>query len=146
MHAQSQILNTISIVNYLYKYMSVHVTHFTSHLDTIRKTYMSILQRIVQNGQFEVGANKYTRGHWGVEESANNIYQPLCSSRIWHKVNFYAKFNRFEFRVTPCNANQFSNPIHNSISLCFTNRIMRLTHITIEKWYLIIKSLKTIQS
>ena len=27
------------------------------------------------------------------------IYQPLCSGRIWHKVNFWAEFNRFEFRV-----------------------------------------------
>ena len=26
-----------------------------------------------------------------------DIYQPLRSSRIWHKVNFYAEFNRFEF-------------------------------------------------
>ena len=25
--------------------------------------------------------------------------QPLRSGRIWHKVNFYAEFNRFEFRV-----------------------------------------------
>ena len=24
--------------------------------------------------------------------------QPLRSSRIWHKVNFKAEFNRFEFR------------------------------------------------
>ena len=28
-----------------------------------------------------------------------HIYQPLRSSRIWHKVNFKAEFNRFEFRV-----------------------------------------------
>ena len=28
-----------------------------------------------------------------------HIYQPLRSGRIWHKVNFYAEFNRFEFRV-----------------------------------------------
>ena len=28
-----------------------------------------------------------------------HIYQPLRSDRIWHKVNFYAEFNRFEFRV-----------------------------------------------
>ena len=27
--------------------------------------------------------------------------QPLRSSRIWHKVNFKAEFNRFEFRVFP---------------------------------------------
>ena len=27
------------------------------------------------------------------------IYQPLRSGRIWHKVNFKAEFNRFEFRV-----------------------------------------------
>ena len=27
------------------------------------------------------------------------ISQPLCSGRIWHKVNFQVKFNRFEFRV-----------------------------------------------
>ena len=27
--------------------------------------------------------------------------QPLRSGRIWHKVNFYAEFNRFEFRVFP---------------------------------------------
>ena len=27
------------------------------------------------------------------------IYQPLHSGRIWHKVNFYAEFNMFEFRV-----------------------------------------------
>ena len=31
------------------------------------------------------------------------IYQPLRSGRIWHKVNFYAEFDRFEenfeFRV-----------------------------------------------
>ena len=27
------------------------------------------------------------------------IYQPLRSGRIWHKVNFYAEFNRFEFWV-----------------------------------------------
>ena len=25
------------------------------------------------------------------------IYQPLRSGRIWHKVKFYAEFNRFEF-------------------------------------------------
>ena len=31
--------------------------------------------------------------------SINPIYQSHCSSRIWHKVNFYAEFNRFEFRV-----------------------------------------------
>ena len=31
----------------------------------------------------------------------NPIYQPLRSGRIWHKVNFYAEFNRFEFRVFP---------------------------------------------
>ena len=29
----------------------------------------------------------------------NHIYQPLRSGRIWHSVNFLAKFNRFEFRV-----------------------------------------------
>ena len=29
----------------------------------------------------------------------NHIYQPLRSGRIWHKVNFYAEFNSFEFRV-----------------------------------------------
>ena len=30
----------------------------------------------------------------------SNIYQPLRTSRIWHKVNFFkAEFNRFEFRV-----------------------------------------------
>ena len=29
----------------------------------------------------------------------NHIYQPLRSGRIWHKVNFLAEFNRFEFRV-----------------------------------------------
>ena len=29
----------------------------------------------------------------------DTIYQPLRSGRIWHKVNFYAEFNRFEFRV-----------------------------------------------
>ena len=28
-----------------------------------------------------------------------HIYQPLCSGRIWHKVNFLAEFNRFEFSV-----------------------------------------------
>ena len=28
-----------------------------------------------------------------------HIYQPLSSDRIWHKVNFLAEFNRFEFRV-----------------------------------------------
>ena len=27
------------------------------------------------------------------------IYQPHRSGRIWHKVNFWAEFNRFEFRV-----------------------------------------------
>ena len=27
------------------------------------------------------------------------IYQPLRSGRIWHKVNFLAEFDRFEFRV-----------------------------------------------
>ena len=27
------------------------------------------------------------------------VYQPLRSGRIWHKVNFKAEFNRFEFRV-----------------------------------------------
>ena len=27
------------------------------------------------------------------------IYQPLRSGRIWHKVNFLAEFNRFEFRA-----------------------------------------------
>ena len=27
------------------------------------------------------------------------IYQPLHSGRIWHKVNFWAEFIRFEFRV-----------------------------------------------
>ena len=29
----------------------------------------------------------------------DHIYQPLQSGRIWHKVNFQAEFNRFEFRV-----------------------------------------------
>ena len=29
----------------------------------------------------------------------NNIYQPLRSDRIWHKVNSLAEFHRFEFRV-----------------------------------------------
>ena len=29
----------------------------------------------------------------------NHIYQPLRSGKIWHKVNFSAEFNRFEFRV-----------------------------------------------
>ena len=29
----------------------------------------------------------------------SHIYQPLRSSRIWHKVNSKAEFNRFEFRV-----------------------------------------------
>ena len=29
----------------------------------------------------------------------DTIYQPLRSGRIWHKVNFFAEFNRFEFRV-----------------------------------------------
>ena len=28
-----------------------------------------------------------------------HIYQPLHSDMIWHKVNFKAEFNRFEFRV-----------------------------------------------
>ena len=28
-----------------------------------------------------------------------HIYQPLLSGRIWHKVSFYAEFNRFEFRL-----------------------------------------------
>ena len=28
-----------------------------------------------------------------------HIYQPLHSGRIWHKVNFQAEFNKFEFRV-----------------------------------------------
>ena len=27
-------------------------------------------------------------------------YQPLRSGRIWHKVDFSAKFNRFEFKVS----------------------------------------------
>ena len=27
------------------------------------------------------------------------IYQCLRTDRIWHKINFYAKFNRFELRV-----------------------------------------------
>ena len=29
----------------------------------------------------------------------NHIYQPLRSGSIWHKLNFLAEFNRFEFRV-----------------------------------------------
>ena len=28
-----------------------------------------------------------------------HIYQPLRSGRIWQEVNFYAEFNKFEFRV-----------------------------------------------
>ena len=28
-----------------------------------------------------------------------HIYQLFRSDRIWHKVNFYAEFNGFEFRV-----------------------------------------------
>ena len=32
-------------------------------------------------------------------EPPNLIYQPLHSGRIWHKVNFLAEFNRFEFTV-----------------------------------------------
>ena len=40
---------------------------------------------------------------YGVESyiqiTYNRIYQPLRSGRIWHKVNFKAEFNRFEFRV-----------------------------------------------
>ena len=28
-----------------------------------------------------------------------HIYQPLRLGRIWHKVNFLAEFNWFEFRV-----------------------------------------------
>ena len=33
------------------------------------------------------------------EDRLNHIYQPLRSGRIWHKVNFSAEFNRFDFRV-----------------------------------------------
>ena len=29
----------------------------------------------------------------------HHIYQPLRSGKIWHKFNFWAEFNRFEFRV-----------------------------------------------
>ena len=36
-----------------------------------------------------------------VKRIAYHIYQPLRSGRIWHKVNFEAEFNRFEFRVLP---------------------------------------------
>ena len=25
--------------------------------------------------------------------------QPLCTNRMWHKVNFWMEFNRFEFRI-----------------------------------------------
>ena len=27
------------------------------------------------------------------------VYQHICTSRIWHKVKFYAEINRFEFRA-----------------------------------------------
>ena len=47
-----------------------------------------------------------------------HIYQPLRSGRIWHKVNFYAVFNRFEsefsFSLTSCltNAEEPSLPYY----------------------------------
>ena len=31
--------------------------------------------------------------------NTNHIYQPHRTCRIWHKVNFWAEFNRFQFRV-----------------------------------------------
>ena len=34
-----------------------------------------------------------------LEKNFIHIYLPLRSGRIWHKVNFLAEFNRFEFRV-----------------------------------------------
>ena len=36
-----------------------------------------------------------------VAANTYHIYQPLRSGRIWHKVNFQADFNRFQFRVFP---------------------------------------------
>ena len=30
------------------------------------------------------------------------IYQPLCTIRMWYKVNFLADFNGFEFRFSSC--------------------------------------------
>ena len=34
------------------------------------------------------------------KNSDGTIYQPLRSGRIWHKVNFLAEFNRFQFGVS----------------------------------------------
>ena len=57
------------------------------------------------------GAVEYTNCINGIRSSHNEcpiydiksfddtIYQPLRSGRIWHKANFKAEFNRFEFRV-----------------------------------------------
>ena len=44
---------------------------------------------------------KTERAHWyrRVRITVVCIYQPLCTGRMWHKVNFYVEFNRFEFRV-----------------------------------------------
>ena len=39
------------------------------------------------------------KSHGDLRRLVAHIYQPLSSSRIWHKVNFYAEFNRFEFRI-----------------------------------------------
>ena len=33
------------------------------------------------------------------ESKYHTIYQPHRSGKIWHKVNFKAEFNRFEFRI-----------------------------------------------
>ena len=53
------------------------------------------------SGQIHLGKciNPLTPSNELNDATTINIYQPLRSGRIWHKVNFYAEFNRLEFRV-----------------------------------------------
>ena len=52
-----------------------------------KKTHYECFQRLISNYSIlKIGQN--TEKSLGLYRKLDHIYQPLCSGRIWHKVNF----------------------------------------------------------
>ena len=60
---------------------------------------MKISPSTIVSWLFHFYEGKLKSSYDDVISAVDPIYQPLRSGRIWHKVNFLAEFNKFEFRV-----------------------------------------------
>ena len=76
-------------------------------LTSILNEYSALLALYILRGALmknetpSISSSIWTWGTYSVlfDDNGYHIYQPLRSGRIWHKFNFQAEFNWFEFRV-----------------------------------------------